>query len=166
MLKDFWNSFTTKATQADEAVKRHFLRKSMADRRAGIARVESNLANGRPDVMGKEIATQFKLDDAQRDAVIARLKDPAQSAGVAAEYAHRMNRGMNHVGRRGPMESVHRGIAGNAVLRRGVLPAAIGGGGLLAGAAVTTGAQNLMALMEFMQGGQAQQERVENSPLT
>jgi hypothetical protein len=62
-------------------------------------------------------------------------------------------------------EAVYRGIAENKYIRRGLLPTAIGGGGLLAGAAVTTGAQNLMALMQYMQAGDQQQERVEESPL-
>ena len=50
-------------------------------------------------------------------------------------------------------------------VRRGVLPAAVAGGGIMGGALVTEGAQQLMALMGFMQQGAEQQERAEQSPL-
>lgn len=65
----------------------------------------------------------------------------------------------------GPNEWVNHQIANKAYVRNGILPGAIAGGGIMAGAALTEGAQQLMALMGFIEQGRQQEARVEQSPL-
>jgi hypothetical protein len=137
---------------------------------AGIGRGREYLMTRPTETVVDRIGSDLGLDEAAKDALRTRLQDPWERSAVANEYARRLKRGpfppvMEGGTQMGFGEAVYRGIAENKYIRRGLLPTAIGGGGLLAGAAVTTGAQNLMALMQYMQAGDQQQERVEESPL-
>lgn len=84
---------------------------------------------------------------------------------VANQYAPDMRRGQGGWTGRGTMEMINQGIAENAIVRRGVLPTAIVGGGALGAAGMTAGAQQLMALMQYMQSGQ-ENEASREQPLT
>ena len=119
-----------------------------------------------PDVVARELRDQgIVTDDAGMANAAAQLGQDSTRDAYIRSIRGRMNRGPFMKGQMGVREGLNHAIANNAVVRRGVLPVAVGGGGLMAGAALTTGAQNLMALMDFMQGSQEQQARVEQSPL-
>jgi hypothetical protein len=174
MLRQFRDSFMNAARGADQWVAAEAAKRADAARSAGERRGRAAVMFGKPDVVAKEIASRMGSSEEQLKSLTGVLsgihaQSPRQRRSELSQaaqlYGPMLNRGPGGMTQRGFLEAVNQGIAENPYVRRGVLPAAIGGGGLLAGAAVTTGAQNLMALMEFMQGGQAQQERVESSPL-
>lgn len=131
----------------------------------GIGRSREYLMTRPIETVVDRIGNDLGLDEAAKGGLRTRLQDPNERSAVANEYARRLKRGPWDLTNRGFAEAVNQGIAENKYIRRGLLPTAIGGGGLLAGAAVTAGAQNLMALMQYMQAGDQQQERVEQSPL-
>lgn len=118
-----------------------------------------------PAIVADQMVTQKVIPEADKPSAMQALGDQALRDAYIQRHAGRMNRGPGMIGQRGIRESANRLIATNAVVRRGVLPVAAAGGGVMAGAAVTTAAQELMALMGFMEQGMAQQERVEQSPL-
>jgi hypothetical protein len=136
-----------------------------------IARIRKTRENAQwarqtaPDAVARELRDQGIIDDAGMVDAVDRLKQDSTREAYIRSIRGQMNRGPFMKGEMGVREGLNHAIANNAVVRRGVLPVAVGGGGLMAGAAVTTGAQNLMALMDFMQSGQEQQARVEQSPL-
>jgi len=122
-------------------------------------------AMGNPQAVADQLLTQKVISQGEHGNAVAMLSQDATRDAYIRSIRGQMNRGPAAIGQMGVREGLNHAIANNAVVRRGVLPVAVGGGGLMAGAAVTTGAQNLMALMQFMQGGQEQQARVEQSPL-
>lgn len=84
---------------------------------------------------------------------------------IADRYGYMMRRGPGgHTGR-GIRERISQEIAQNPYVRRGAMPAAVGTGTVMGGMALTEGAQQLLALMEYMNQGQQTAERVESSPL-
>lgn len=124
--------------------------------------------------LAASIGSARQLDDAATAALQRRLAQATaydelarQTGSVAAngraslidELVPQMNRG--RFGERGFREALNEGIATNAYVRRGVLPASIVGGGAL----LTEGAQQLLALMGFMQQGAQTEERADNSYL-
>jgi len=84
---------------------------------------------------------------------------------ISNHYAPQMRRGPAQTSQMGVMEAINTGIATNPYVRRGVLPTAVAGGGMLAGAGVTAGAQQLWALMDFMRAGEDNEQRTAQSPL-
>lgn len=137
---------------------------------AGIGRSRDYLMTRPIETVVDRIGNDLGLDETAKSGLRTRLQDPNERSAVANEYARRLKRGpfppvLEGGTQMGFGEAMYQGIAENKYIRRGLLPTAIGGGGLLAGAAVTAGAQNLMALMQYMQAGDQQQERVEQSPL-
>lgn len=83
-------------------------------------------------------------------------------AASTPELIAEMNRGLGGYMHRGPLEAIEGLTATNPTVRRTGLVSA----GLGAGAAMTAGAQQLLALMGFMQEGQQTQARAEESPMT
>jgi hypothetical protein len=152
----------------DQSVQLQARRSERGYRQAGIRRAAdwmSERAPSNPAAVAEQMVTQGAIPDAERPAAEQALGDQALRDAYIQRHAAKMNRGRGMITKRGLREGLNHQIATNAVVRRGVLPVAVGGGGVLAGAAVTTAAQDLMALMGFMEQGMAQQERVEQSPL-
>jgi hypothetical protein len=170
MLKELRDRMVQGIQALDQGVQVSARRGQRSALNAGIGRGREYLMTRPTETVVNRIGGDLGLDEAAKDALRTRLQDPWERSAVANEYARRLKRGpfgpvMDGMTQMGFVEAMNRGIAENKYIRRGLLPTAIGGGGLLAGAAVTTGAQNLMALMQYMQAGDQQQERVEESPL-
>jgi hypothetical protein len=170
MLKELRDRMVQGIQALDQGVQVSARRGQRSALNAGIGRGREYLMTRPTETVVNRIGGDLGLDEAAKDALRTRLQDPNERSAVANEYARRLKRGpfgpvLDGGTQMGFMEAVNQGIAENKYIRRGLLPTAIGGGGLLAGAAVTAGAQNLMALMEYMQAGDQQQERVEESPL-
>lgn len=165
MLGGFWDSFKSGAKQADQWVASEAAKRAGVARDRGIQKNRDFVMQKSPETVGARLTSELGKDGTWRDQMIATLSSNAGRQMAADTYAAGMNRGPAQIGQRGFRESINEGIANNRYVRRGVLPTAIGGGALLAGAGVTAGAQQLMALMEFMSAGQQQQQRVEQSPL-
>lgn len=108
---------------------------------------------------GMSTSAEQRLSQALQSEVGRR--NLVQNTGLAQN----MYRGPGGMTQRGLGEAAADLVATNAFVRRGVLPGAIGVGGIAGGIAMTEGAQQLMALMGFMREAQAQGERVEQSPL-
>jgi hypothetical protein len=171
MLKELWGRTVQGIQGLDQGVQVSARRGQRSALNAGIGRSREYLMTRPTETVVNRIGGDLGLDEVARDALRTRLRDPQERSAVANEYARRLKRGpfgpvLDGATQMGFMEAVNRGIAENKYIRRGLLPAAISGGGLMAGAGVTAGAQGLMALMEYMQAGDQQQERVEESPLT
>lgn len=168
-------------SSADSWVAREAASRADAARTRGIDRNKQSIMDGRPEELANTIAGQMGYESSARDELLQRLggattKRKRQS--IANEFGPQMNRGSAQLGwgresladggqgaLMGFREAVNRGIADNAYVRRGLLPTAIVGGALMSGAAVTTAAQNLMALSDYMRQGQSTQQRTEQSPL-
>jgi hypothetical protein len=117
------------------------------------------------ETVAGRVASQFGKGEQWRKQMERNLSDPGRRSRIAAALAPQLNRGPFQLTERGFGEAMNQGIAENKYIRRGLLPTAIGGGGLLAGAALTPAAQGLINLMQHIQAGDQQQERVEQSPL-
>jgi hypothetical protein len=159
------------ARQADQGIARRAIQTAKSARKAGIdqnAEWMTRTAASNPQAVADQMGTQGAIPNTpeQRKAAKRTLSDQALRDEYIRRHAPGMNRGPMNIGQMGPLEAANSLIATNKVVRRGVLPVAVAGGGVMAGAAVTAGAQNLMALMGFMNAGKEQQERVEQSPLT
>jgi molybdenum-dependent DNA-binding transcriptional regulator ModE len=165
MLRQFRERFVGAMQGADEWIAGEAAKRAAVAQEVGVERNRQAVLNGRADELVKRMANERLLTDEQMKSFSQRLDNPAKRAALADHYAPRMRRGPGEMTQQGVLESVNRGIAENAVVRRGVLPAAVAGGGIMGGALVTEGAQQLMALMGFMQQGAQQQERAEQSPL-
>lgn len=170
MLRQFRDSFMSAARGADQWVAAEAAKRAAAAKDVGVARMRDYVMNKPPETVANRLQSELGKGDKWRASVLGRLRNEMKRPGVAASFAPQMKRGpfgpvMDGMTQMGFVEAMNRGIAENKYIRRGLLPTAIGGGGLLAGAAVTAGAQNLMALMQYMQAGDQQQERVEQSPL-
>jgi hypothetical protein len=84
---------------------------------------------------------------------------------VARRVAPSLNGGPFQIGKMGLREQISSQAANNRYVRRGAYPALIAGGTVAGGAALTAGAQQLMALMAYMNESEATEQRVEQSPL-
>lgn len=131
----------------------------------GVARNEDWIKARPEGAVADQLISQGVIPESQRAQVMGRMVDDAGREAVAQEYGRRMNRGPAGMGRYGVREGLNRAIATNAVVRREVLPTAVVGGSVMAGAALTEGAQQLMALMGFIEQGRQQEARAEQSPL-
>jgi len=165
MLRQFRDRFMNVARAADGYVRDEAARRAAADKAAGMAVNQDYMMSKPAETVAGRVASQFGKGEKWRDQMARNLSDPGRRSKIATALSPQLNRGPLQVGERGFWEGVNQGIAENKYIRRGLLPAAVGGGGLMAGAAVTTGAQNLINLMQYMQAGDQQQERVEQSPL-
>lgn len=165
MLRQFRERFVGAMQGADSWIAGEAAKRAAAAQGAGVERNRQAVLNGSTDELVQRIASERQMTDRQRSTLGRQLGDPLKRAAMADRYAPGMHRGPMEMTQQGVLESINRGIAENAVVRRGVLPAAVAGGGIMGGALVTEGAQQLMALMGFMQQGAQQQERAEQSPL-
>lgn len=139
-------------------------------REAGIERNRNTFLFGKPSEMAQVVGGLDNLSKEQMSGLLSEMERHADSnreyrPGLADQYAPRMNRGFGGLTQMSAAEKANHLIANNVYVRRGALPAAVAGGGVLAGAALTEGAQQLMALMGFIQQGQQQEQRTEQSPL-
>jgi|LakMenEpi03Aug12_release.lakeMendotaPanAssembly.Ray.scaffolds.fasta_scaffold162321_4 hypothetical protein len=165
MLRQFRDNFMSAARGGEQWVAAEAAKRAAADKAAGMAASQEYMMSRPAETVAGRVASQFGKGEKWRDQMVRNLSDPGRRSRIAAALAPQLNRGPFQLTKRGFGEAMNQGIAENKYIRRGLLPTAIGGGGLMAGAAVTTGAQNLMALMQYMQAGDQQQERVEQSPL-
>ncbi len=165
MLRQFRDRVLSAGRGLDEFFVNTATRTADAAQGAGEARNRQAFLNGNVNELVQRIASERQMTDRQRSTLARQLGDPTKRAALADRYVPEMYRGPGEMTRQGVIEMINRGIAENAVVRRGVLPAAVAGGGIMGGALVTEGAQQLMALMGFMQQGAQQQERAEQSPL-
>lgn len=135
-----------------------------AARRSGTARQAKyvkNLYRNNPEELIKVVADRTGLDAA----AIRGDREAMDQRQFVMNYAPQMKRGIGGFGSLGPAERQAHHFANNKVIRRGVYPTLATGGTVAAGAGLTEGAQQLMALMSFMQQGQDQVQRTEESPL-
>ena len=153
--------------QLDSRVASDALARETAARDAGIRKQRAGIMFGSPSEVARTIGGQQGWTE-QR---VAGVEQGINQGGrqyrrtLADEFAPQMNRGPMGIGQMGMTERANNLIANNVYVRRGALPAAVAGGGVLAGAALTEGAQQLMALMGFMQQGAEQEQRAQTSPL-
>lgn len=166
MFGNFRQSFTNAMQGADSAIAAQAAQRQALNMQAGVGRNREAFMNGTPEELAQRIGSEKGMSDPQREALRRRLEITTDRTKLADRYSPGMNRGPFEMGQQGIMEMINQGIAQNPVVRRGVLPTAVAGGGIMGGALVTEGAQQLMALMGFMQQGAEQQERAEQSPLT
>lgn len=163
----------------DQRVVQHSLAQEALAREVGQRRNADLVNSGRND---REVAERIVKGGAYRDPdgavnylgletgkdrqdFSAYLQDLMSGGGrqqVVDLYGQDMARGPGGMSGRGVMERLHGTMASNPYVRRGV----IGGGGVMAGAGMTAGAQQLLALIEYMQQGQQTAQRAEQSPLT
>lgn len=152
------------ASNIDGAVQRQAADRMARGRTAGISRNRSLVYGdtNRDEVISRIMGGMRPPEKSMEAAIRDQLNSPEGRAKVARQHASGMRRGPGGVTERGVMEMINQGIAENAYVRRGVLPTAIVGGGAL----LTAPAQQLLALMGFMEQGSQTSERTENSPLT
>jgi hypothetical protein len=162
---------------ADQAIASQAAARAESNRRSGVVRNMKFIASQPADTVAQRlIADGVQLPGPFGMAAAGGSPERAVqglAAMIGAEgnrrvlrgsgVAHQMRRG--RFGPQGVMEAINSGIATNPYVRRGVLPTAVVGGGALAGAGVTAGAQQLWALMDFMRAGQESEERTAQSPL-
>jgi hypothetical protein len=170
MWDRFRNWAASTAQSADSRIAGEAAKRAIAARDSGIERNRNTFLYGRPDEMSQVVGQLDNLTEEQTRGLLEEMKRNADTnkeyrPGMADMYASRMNRGPMGIGQMGMAERANDLIANNVYVRRGVLPTAVAGGGIMGGALVTEGAQQLMALMGFMQQGAEQQERAEQSPL-
>jgi hypothetical protein len=165
MLRQFRDRFVSAAQGADSWIAAEAAKRAAGNRSAGIANQRQYLETTPAETAASRVASQFGRDESWRRGLIQKMSDPGKRAAIAESYAPQMNRGPMQLTQRGVMEAINQGIAENALVRRGALPLAIGAGGVGAGVAVTTAAQNLLALIDFMSGGRRQQQQIAQSPL-
>lgn len=90
-----------------------------------------------------------------------QLSTPEGRQQAVKVYGPEMNRGFGGHTKQGFGEAVHRTMADNKYVRRGAVISGVG----MAGVGMTAGAQQLMALMQYMQSGQ-ENEVSREQPLT
>lgn len=117
---------------------------------------EAGLGQGELDAYGKRYDSVMKRPEAQRQKHMGLLAD---------DVAPQLNRGPAGIGKMGLMERLSSQAANNRYVRRGAYPALIAGGTVAGGAALTEGAQQLMALMAYMNESEQTAQRTEQSPL-
>ena len=163
---------------ADQAIASQAAARAEANRRSGVVRNMRFLSSQPADTVAQRLIADegVKLPGPFGMAVAGAAPEQAEqalAAMIGAEGNRRVLRGGNvphqmrrgAIGQQGFMEAVNSGIANSALVRRVALPTAVVGGGALAGAGVTEGAQQLWALMDFMRAGQESEERTAQSPL-
>lgn len=161
-----WDRLKTALQTLDSEVAARAARSERIARMRGVRRNADWMATRPATSVAEQLRTQGAITDADMAQVTADLLDPATQAATVNRYKRSMNRGPGGMGKMGLIEGANHLIANEAWARRGALPAAVAGGAVAGGAALTEGAQQLMALMGFMQQGREQQERTAESPLT
>jgi len=167
-----WDWVQSAPGNLDSWVASQAAKRASSNKAAGVARNVSFVEGAQTDGDRKKVieritrgmspgAGQAVPGAGMESQIEALLQSKKGRQQVAREYSPTMRRGPGEFTGRGFMEMVNEGIAGNAYVRRGVLPTAVVGGGAL----MTAGAQQLLALMGFMQEGSQTGERTENSPL-
>jgi hypothetical protein len=160
-VKDFSGSREAIAREVQQRANQETVMKGGNEREVG----ERIIRGGAATVGTQTIPLSFDRDAKLREAFIGRLAQDLQTEPgrkmVADTYGPNMARGPGGLMRKGIMESVHGAMASNAYVRRGVL----GGGAVMGGVGMTAGAQQLMALMQYMQSGQ-ENEASREQPLT
>lgn len=142
----------------------------MAHRESGIKRTSEyvgGLYKNDRDRLVQVIADRAR-DGAGRQidpAVIRKDLGEMEENDFLGRYTSQMRRGQGGFGSLGLRERMSNQFANNAMIRRGVYPGLAAGGAVAGGVAMTEGAQQLLALMDFMQQGQSQVQRAEESPL-
>jgi len=182
--KQWWNSVGNAVrnpgqalSAADRAIQDQAAARSAQNQQAGFARNQTFLESQPADTVARQLVSQKvklpgafgmagSLPDSQAIDELTKLIEVEGNRRALAESGvhYQMNRGRMRGGQ-GFMEAVNSGIATNPFVRRGVLPTAVVGGGALAGAGVTAGAQQLWALMDFIRAGEESEERTARSPL-
>jgi len=173
---------------ADQAVANQAAARSARNQQAGFGRNRSFLETQAPDTVARRLVSEgvqlpagmvdtdrlprwdgqhWSAPPSQAEGIEQLTKRISAEGGrrglVEAGVHNQMNRG--RFGTQGFMEAVNSGIATNPYVRRVALPTAVVGGGALAGAGVTAGAQQLWALMDFMRAGEESEQRTAQSPL-
>lgn len=160
-VRDFSGNQEAIAREAKQRMNREMVMRGGNEREVG----ERIIRGGGATAGNQTIPLSFDRDPKLREAFLGRLAQDLQSeAGrkmVADTYGPNMARGPGGFTRRGVMEAVHGTMASNAYARRGVL----GAGAVMGGVGMTAGAQQLMALMQYMQSGQ-ENEASREQPLT
>lgn len=169
-----WNplkSVQSAAGSLDQAVRDQAARRALQNAQSGERVNRAFFYNQKPDTLAarllndQAIPKSHPLAGKSQQELEQALANRRARRAVVDELVPGMNRGPLGMTQMGVLEAINTGIATNDYVRRGLLPAAIGGGGLLAGAAITPAAQQLMALMGFMQQGQQTAEARDESPL-
>ena len=149
------------AREAKQRMNREMVTRGGNEREVG----ERIIRGGAATVGGRTVPLSLDSDPKAREAFLGRLalhlKTDQGRQWVADTYGPNMARGPGGFTGRGAMEAVHGTMANNAYVRRGVL----GAGAVMGGVGMTAGAQQLMALMQYMQSGQ-QNEASREQPLT
>lgn len=153
--------------QLDSKVASDALARETAARDAGIRKQRAGIMFGSAGEVARTIGSQQDWSERRVAGVENQISQGGRRyrRGLADQFAPQMNRGPMGMTQMGLVEGANNLIANNVAVRRGALPAAVAGGGVLAGAALTEGAQQLMALMGFMQQGAEQEQRAQASPL-
>lgn len=166
MARTMWDRLKTALQTLDSEVASRAARSERRARTRGVRRNADWMSSRPAQSVAEQLSTQGVITDADMKQVVADLGNPATQADTVRRYRRSMNRGPWGKGKMGVIEGANHLIANEAWARRGALPAAVAGGAVAGGAALTEGAQQLMALMGFMQQGREQQERTAESPLT
>lgn len=167
---DFIEKLRGKARGYEQGLIERAIKNEASQRQAGTARQGEYLTRllGNDPERALKIVHQRAVDGAGNridEAVIRRDMGEMGGSDFVGKYSGQMKRGVGGFGSLGPMERMSHQFATNAAIRRGVYPTLAVGGAIAGGAAMTEGAQQLMALMGFLQEGQAQAQRTEESPL-
>lgn len=163
------------AARADQWVQNKALANMYAARDAGAERARAMIrddaaGNYRDEVIhriknGLVANKQLPLDEATLRQIEQDMTTDDGRRMVADRHGYTMRRGPGGFTGRGAGEIAYQTIAENPYARRGLLAAAGGTAILGGGAALTEGAQQLLALMEYMNQGQQTSQRAEDSPL-
>lgn len=138
---------------------------AMAEGMARNAKLFDNEASRREAVERILRGMNVRDDDLGRGAIISHLREqmltPEGRQQAIQAYGPMMNRGPGGYTKQGLGEAIHRTMADNKYVRRGAVATGVG----MAGVGMTAGAQQLMALMSYLQGSQDTEARTEQ-PLT
>ena len=155
-------------TRTDDFVRDEAIARAAAARAVGQERNTNDFldrAVSDREGLARRVASDLGWADDRRAKFLAALDKVQGNQGaqmnLAERYGDRMKRGPAGLMQQGFVEAVNEGIATNAYVRRGALPAAIVGGGAL----LTEGAQQLLALMGFIEEGNETAARANESPL-
>jgi hypothetical protein len=155
--------------QIDESIRQQAQGRALLAQRAGRGRNREFFYRQPADVVAARMvndgATSGFTGGLGQDDLAALLANQANRRAVARSVVPQLNRGPMGIGQMGVMEAINTGIATNPLARRVALPVAIGVGGGLATAGVTSAGQGLLQLMGFMQQGQQTAQAREESPL-
>lgn len=162
--------------RVDEGFANRAIAGEAAARSAGLRRNREALGVMDESQLMKRLTSEARMSDVDaRTAAqgFIRSRNAAPSGAgtnvLADQLASQLNRGFGsnggRIGRMGLMERLSHQAATNRYVRRVAYPALAAGGTVAGGAALTAGAQQLMALMGYMNESQQTAQRTEESPL-